>query len=103
MDYVPFGTPAERSFDDVAVEIDHHHVFRFQGFVLHAARLDDDPSARAVDGRDIAPREDNQTVTYQIEVRFENLFFQIFQHRLRFIRSFSRLGFVRTSRVRLSA
>lgn len=29
-------------------------------------RLDDDPSARAVDGRDIAPREDNQTVTYQI-------------------------------------
>ena len=49
------GRGAVFPFDDLPVEIDDDHLPGLQCAVFHAAGLDDDKTARSVDGRDVSP------------------------------------------------
>ena len=71
------GGRAQRTLDDLAVEIDHHHVRGLHGFVADAARFDDDDALLTVDAADVAPGKGHQTVLGQIQVGAKNFFLQL--------------------------
>ena len=66
--------------DHLPSEIDNYHIFCGKFLVGHPARFDHDQSGFPVNGGNISPRKQHQTVFYQIEIRTEHLLFQLFQH-----------------------
>jgi hypothetical protein len=74
------GRWPERSLHDVSGEIGNYEISGFHSAVRHAARLDNDQAALAIDSACVAERFDNQAITNQREIGFEHLFAQIFKH-----------------------
>ena len=69
------------SFHPVAVQIQHHQVFRRQFVVFHAGGLDDHKAALPVDARHIAPGIGHEVPAGQFHIGLVDLFAQLFQHR----------------------
>ena len=70
----------EVALDDLTVKVNDHHILRLHNVVLHARGLDDYKPLLAVDSRNVAPGEGDQTVLRQKHISLVNFFFQLFQH-----------------------
>ena len=69
---------AQVALDDLAVEVNHHHIPRLHVVVIHTAGLDYHQTLLAVDGRYITPGEDHEAVLYKVQVCLADLCFEFF-------------------------
>ena len=71
------GRRLQLAFDDVAVQIDEHHVRRLELRVGNAARLDRDDAALPVDAARVAERQAHEATLDQLLIRRPHLVPQV--------------------------
>ena len=71
------GRRPQRTLHNLPLEIDHHHIVRLHGGVIHPARLDGKHPARGIPHADIAERQVDEFVFRQEEIRLVALGFQV--------------------------
>src|SRR5205814_5995941 len=76
---------AQRALHNLALQIGYNQILGLQVLVCDSARLDHDQTFATINSTDIAKRRQNQSLSNQLNIRFEHLYTEIVQQQHSFL------------------